>query len=200
MHKDKWLLLGILCLIVCSIEGYNLAKTVSKYKKTSDNSQQVVASVAESASKSKTQPSAKEASSSSKPADSKNNSKKELSETAKKVVVPSEKSAGEKEQPKAAQISVLPSEQGKEPPAPKKVKAVPVVFTYTDSQAKTVTFHGSWSGKAYEMRFDGNTWKFSTRLNPGEYAYHFRVDGVRKTNPGPVNAAGDNIIKVSPAE
>lgn len=78
------------------------------------------------------------------------------------------------------------------------VKSVPVTFTYTDSIAKEVTFHGSWSSRFYKMVLEGNTWKFRTRLKPGDYSYYFRADGVVKTNLGPLNSSGENVISVSP--
>jgi len=183
------------------IEGYNLIKTVSKHKKASADKQEAVAVSAIDKNTSTYSQSGKILLSSAKLSDSKTNQKKESAAAEKiKSPAPSSKTEKKEDQPKASQAVSLSPEQGREPPAPKKVRAVPVSFTFSDPQAKEVTFHGSWSGKAYAMKSDGNTWKFSTRLNPGEYAYHFRADGVRKVNPGPLNAAGDNIIKVSPAE
>ena len=191
MHKDKWLLLAILCLIVGIIESYNLVKTVAKHQKAP-------ASVSASAQKTentavKQQPASAQA-------------KKNENKTAQKAANQAEKENKQQDSAKrqAQQENaapVLPPDQGREPKSPKKAKAVLTKFTYTDPGAKEVTFHGSWSGKSYPMALKNGVWTFEARLNPAEYAYHFRVDGVKKINQDkPVNAAGDNVVKVLPAE
>ena len=191
MNKDKWLLLSITFLIIALIEGYNFSKTVSRHKAPAG--EKAVAAAQKSGKAS--QPVA---------AADKTAKKEKLSDASKSgspLTQKKEDSIKKNEEAPTAQVKTsLPETQGKEPPSPKRAKAVPVVFTYTDADASEVTFHGSWSGKANPMTKKGSVWTFKTRLNPGEFAYHFRVDGVKKVNEGPTNAAGDNIIKVSPAE
>lgn len=179
MHKDKWLIFAVMCLAVFAMESFNLYKTVTKHNKPvgtkiEESSKNVVGQ-------------------DSHPAKSQSPKKEEQRQD-------SQSAARQTVQTPASSVSELPKTQGKEPPAPKKVKAVQVKFTYSDSNASEVTFHGSWSGRSYQMSSKGGVWEFKAMLMPGEYAYHFRADGVKKVNPGPVNAAGDNIIKVSPAE
>ena len=190
MQKDKWLIISILCLIVCFIEGYNLNKTLSRHKAPAGEKPAAVAIASRAQSGHGEKENASQQKTNGKTLKNNGGADSAVNESAKQ----------KKETEVSKDLASLPASQGKEPPSPKRAKAVPVTFTYTDSEAASVTFHGSWSGKAYEMNKKGDTWKIRLSLNPGEYAYHFRVDGVKKTNQGTVNAAGDNIIKVSPAE
>lgn len=194
MNKDKWLLLSITFLIIALIEGYNFGKTITRHKTPAGES----TAVAVQKGPGRTTQAVK--------ADDRSAKKEKSGLSVKDSGLLNQKKEEPVKSPKKDETTseqvktVLPEAQGKEPPSPKRAKAVPVVFTYTDAGATEVTFHGSWSGKANPMTKKGSVWTFKTRLNPGEFAYHFRVDGVKKVNEGPTNAAGDNIIKVVPAE
>jgi 1,4-alpha-glucan branching enzyme len=65
---------------------------------------------------------------------------------------------------------------------------IPVVFTYTDDQAKKVCIAGSfnqWSSKSHCMKKDNNAWTLKLSLPPGRYPYLFLIDDrISKLDPG----------------
>ena len=67
-------------------------------------------------------------------------------------------------------------------------EGIPVVFTYADSQAKTVCLTGSfnqWAPQAHCMKKEKSIWKLSLSLPPGRYQYLFLIDDqVWKLDPG----------------
>ena len=176
--KDIWLFASIACLAMLVWECVNLGQTVAKYRvNDSDKTATASTAVAESVNPSNT---------------STSNIKKTEAIPARRSDVPTQNSV--------VAADSNPAVQSREPAAPKKVKAVSQEFTYNDPNAKEVLFYGSWSGSPYKMELKGGVWRFKALLKPGEYAYHFRVDNEWKVNPGPLNKAGENTVKVFPAE
>jgi hypothetical protein len=79
-----------------------------------------------------------------------------------------------------------------------KVKAVKTVFEYKDAKAKSVQLAGSFtSWKAKPMTKKNGVWKAEVYILPGNYPYHFTVDGKKKLDPGkPKAPTGDSLVMV----
>lgn len=79
-----------------------------------------------------------------------------------------------------------------------KVKAVKTVFEYKDAKAKSVKLAGSFtSWKAKAMTKKNGVWKAEVYILPGNYPYHFTVDGKKKLDPGkPKAPTGDSLVMV----
>ncbi|MGD9643100.1 MAG: glycogen-binding domain-containing protein [Elusimicrobiales bacterium] len=88
------------------------------------------------------------------------------------------------------------ADQNKTEPA--KVKAVKTVFEYKDAKAKSVKLAGSFtSWKARPMTKKNGVWKAEVYILPGNYPYHFTVDGKKKLDPGkPKAPTGDSLVLV----
>jgi len=79
-----------------------------------------------------------------------------------------------------------------------KVKAVKTLFEYKDAKAKSVKLAGSFtSWKARPMTKKNGVWKAEVYILPGNYPYHFTVDGKKKLDPGkPKAPTGDSLVLV----
>ncbi|HNW45410.1 MAG TPA: glycogen-binding domain-containing protein [Elusimicrobiales bacterium] len=100
--------------------------------------------------------------------------------------------AGEKAPPAAAQASEKQAE-------PEKPKALKTPFEYKDPKAKAVFIAGSFtSWKDVRMKKEDGVWRANIYILPGNYPYHFVVDGAKKTAPGkPSTNMGESLITVT---
>jgi hypothetical protein len=97
--------------------------------------------------------------------------------------------------PKAA-APAQPAAQDKAEAA--KVKAVKTIFEYKDAKARSVQLAGSFtSWKARPMTKKNGVWTTEVYILPGNYPYHFNVDGKKKLDPGkPKAPTGDSLVLV----
>lgn len=81
---------------------------------------------------------------------------------------------------------------------PQKVKAIKTHFEYKNASAKSVSVSGSFtSWKEVKMARKSGLWKAEVYILPGNYIYHFTVDGKKKFDPGkPKTAVGESIVEV----
>jgi len=102
-----------------------------------------------------------------------------------------------KEEPQSAK-----TEEKAEPQAakevPQKVKAIKTHFGYRNAAAKSVSVSGSFtSWKEVKMARKSGRWEAEVYILPGNYIYHFTVDGKKTFDPGkPKTAVGESIIEV----
>jgi hypothetical protein len=116
---------------------------------------------------------------------------------------PQEETGGEEteEKPEAqAEAAEAPAQRAAAQAAEEaaKVKAVKTVFEYKDAKAKSVKLAGSFtSWKAKPMTRKNGVWKAEVYILPGNYPYHFTVDGKKKLDPGkPKAPTGDSLVLV----
>ena len=117
---------------------------------------------------------------------------------------PPQEEAGEEEageNPEAAAPAAeepAPQAAAQDKAEPAKVKAVKTIFEYKDSKAKSVKLAGSFtSWKAKPMTKKNGVWKAEVYILPGNYPYHFTVDGKKKLDPGkPKAPTGDSLVAV----
>jgi len=106
--------------------------------------------------------------------------------------------------PKAdAEAQAMPQAEPKDEPQaakeePQKVKAVKTHFEYKNASAKSVFVSGSFtSWKEVKMARKNGRWKAEVYILPGNYIYHFTVDGKKTFDPGkPKTAVGESIVEV----
>ncbi|HAF95158.1 MAG: hypothetical protein A2X34_01120 [Elusimicrobia bacterium GWC2_51_8] len=81
---------------------------------------------------------------------------------------------------------------------PQKVKAVKTHFEYKNASARSVFIAGSFtSWKEVKMARKNGLWKAEVYILPGNYIYHFTVDGKKILDPGkPKTAVGESIVEV----
>ena len=117
---------------------------------------------------------------------------------------PPQEEAGEEETVESAGTAAAakPEEPAQQPAAGDKdeagkVKAVKTVFEYKDAKAKSVKIAGSFTWKAKPMTKKNGVWKAEVYILPGNYPYHFTVDGKKKLDPGkPKAPTGDSLVMV----
>ena len=105
--------------------------------------------------------------------------------------------AADKEEPPASK----PGEKTKSPAAneePQKVKAVKTRFEYKHASARSVLVSGSFTRwKEVKMAKKNGIWKAELYILPGNYLYHFTVDGKKTLDTGkPKAAVGESIVEV----
>jgi hypothetical protein len=85
---------------------------------------------------------------------------------------------------------------------PQKVKAVKTHFEYTAPAARSVSISGSFtSWKEVKMSKKNSVWNAEVYILPGNYLYHFTVDGKKTLDAGkPRSAVGESIIEVKQPE
>jgi hypothetical protein len=108
--------------------------------------------------------------------------------------------------PQSAPEAAKPAEEKAAPETPgtakqaaqEKPKAVKTTFEYKDAKAKSVAIAGSFtSWKDIKMTKKNGVWKADIYILPGNYPYHFTVDGKKKLAPGkPKAPMGESLIKV----
>ncbi|HAH31048.1 MAG TPA: hypothetical protein DCL44_01900 [Elusimicrobia bacterium] len=81
---------------------------------------------------------------------------------------------------------------------PQKVKAIKTHFEYKHASAKTVFISGSFtSWKEVKMAKKNGVWQAEVYILPGNYLYHFTVDGKKTLDSGkPKAAVGESIVEV----
>lgn len=84
------------------------------------------------------------------------------------------------------------------PEEPKKQKAVKMIFEYKSAAARSVSLAGSFTKwKEIRMAKRANFWKAEVFILPGNYPYHFVVDGRKTPDPGkPKTPMGESIAVV----
>lgn len=80
----------------------------------------------------------------------------------------------------------------------KKIKAVKTVFEYKSPKAKSVEIAGSFTKwEKRKMKKEGDLWKTELWILPGNYLYHFVVDGKKTLAPSkPRSPIGESILEV----
>lgn len=98
----------------------------------------------------------------------------------------------------AAAEEPAPQAAAQDKAEPAKAKAVKTLFEYKDSKARSVNLAGSFtSWKARPMTKKNGVWKAEVYILPGNYPYHFTVDGKKKLDPGkPKAPTGDSLVLV----
>lgn len=117
---------------------------------------------------------------------------------------PPQEDGGEEESAEKAETAAAPAEAPAQQAAAQdkdeagKAKAVKTVFEYKDAKAKSVKLAGSFtSWKARPMTKKNGVWKAEVYILPGNYPYHFTVDGKKKLDPGkPKAPTGDSLVLV----
>ena len=81
---------------------------------------------------------------------------------------------------------------------PQKIKAIKTHFEYKNAAARSVSIAGSFtSWKEVKMARKNGLWKAEVYILPGNYIYHFTVDGKKIFDPGkPKTAVGESIVEV----
>ncbi|MBU2572776.1 MAG: glycogen-binding domain-containing protein [Elusimicrobia bacterium] len=84
------------------------------------------------------------------------------------------------------------------PEEPKKQKAIKVFFEYKSAAARSVSLAGSFTKwKEVGMAKKNGLWKAEVYILPGNYLYHFIVDGKKTLDPGkPKAPAGESMAVV----
>ncbi|MCX5785218.1 MAG: hypothetical protein NTX59_05985 [Elusimicrobia bacterium] len=100
----------------------------------------------------------------------------------------------EKTKPPAAEKPKTPAAKEE----PQKVKAVRMNFEYKHASAKSVSISGSFTRwKEVKMAKKNGVWKAEVYILPGNYLYHFTVDGKKTLDAGkPKAAVGESIVEV----
>jgi len=108
--------------------------------------------------------------------------------------------AGETDEPatgaEAVQTPAAGPREAKE--EPKKVKAVKTSFGYKSAKAKSVSLAGSFTKwKETRLAQKNGVWKTDVYILPGNYLYHFVVDGKKTLDPGKTRSPlGESIAIV----
>ncbi|OGS45430.1 MAG: hypothetical protein A3J79_12955, partial [Elusimicrobia bacterium RIFOXYB2_FULL_62_6] len=102
----------------------------------------------------------------------------------------------------AAVTVVRDDKKGKPAPAkteePQKEKAVKTIFEFRNASAKSVHLAGSFTKwKELRMTRKSGVWKTEVYILPGNYLYHFVVDGKKTLDPGkPKAPLGESMVGV----
>lgn len=114
----------------------------------------------------------------------------EQAETAQKAAEQTPGKAAQK--PEAAEPAAARQEE------PRKQKAVKTIFEYKSASARSVQLEGSFSKwKDIRMAKKAGVWKAEVFILPGNYLYHFVVDGKKTLDPGkPKAPMGESMVLV----
>lgn len=109
-----------------------------------------------------------------------------------------EQKAAEQPQAKAAQKPEAGAQAADKPEEPKKQKAIKTLFEYKSASARSVQLAGSFSKwKEIRMAKKAGVWKTEVFILPGNYLYHFVVDGKKVLDQGkPKAPMGESIVAV----
>ena len=112
---------------------------------------------------------------------------------AAKVPLPEEAAAEPEPAPQPSPETAGPKEE------PQKQKAVKMLFEYKNASARRVSVSGSFTRwKDIPMSKKGGAWKAEVYILPGNYLYHFTVDGKKTLDPGKARTpVGESIAIVN---
>lgn len=109
-----------------------------------------------------------------------------------------EQKAAEQPPAKTAQKPEAATKAGARPEEPRKQKAVKTIFEYKSASARSVQLAGSFSKwKELRMAKKAGAWKAEVFILPGNYLYHFVVDGKKTLDPDKPRAPpGESMVSV----